>query len=142
RQISLARQISKNLDHFPLAIEYAGAYIVENECSLSDYLNLYDTRRIELFRTRPKYTSPEFHKAIATIWSVSFEKIEKINPEAGELLQLCAFLSSAPIPQEIITDAPKLSNALKPIATNPMILNAAIQALLNFSFIHRDAEAK
>ncbi len=40
-----AEAICELMDGLPLALDQAAAYIEENECSLADYLSLYQTRR-------------------------------------------------------------------------------------------------
>src|SRR5438445_6888768 len=44
-EINQAGNIVVALDHFPLALDQAGAYIEEPQCSLVDYLDLYRTYR-------------------------------------------------------------------------------------------------
>ena len=48
----IAVQISEELGGLPLALDQAGAYIEATQCSLSDYLNLYRTRRAEVLKER------------------------------------------------------------------------------------------
>ena len=44
-EINQAGNIVVALDHFPLALDQAGAYIEETQCSFIDYLDLYRTHR-------------------------------------------------------------------------------------------------
>ena len=41
----IAMQISKELGGLPLALDQAGAYIEETQCSLADYLGFYQTQQ-------------------------------------------------------------------------------------------------
>jgi tetratricopeptide (TPR) repeat protein len=129
--------VAQMLDGLPLALDQAGAYIREIGCSLSEYLALYRTRRTRLLRRRG--TSGEDHpEAVATTWSLSFEKVRQENPAAAELLRFCAFLYPDGIPEELITEgAPFLSKALRAVATDPFRLNMAVRALLRFSLLQR-----
>src|SRR6266571_4578428 len=136
-----AREISEIMDGLPLALDQAGAYIEEVACSLSDYLNLYRTRRTQLLKRRGK-SAADHPEPVATTWSLSFEKVEKAN-SAADLLRLCAFLHPDAIPEEIITEgAEHLGPILQHVANDPFELNAAIEELRKFSLIRRDPETK
>src|SRR5207302_4315394 len=51
-EVNQAGNIVVALDHFPLALDQAGAYIEETQCSLVDYLVLYRTHRQTLLAQR------------------------------------------------------------------------------------------
>src|SRR3989440_162250 len=137
-----AEVIVRIMDGLPLALDQAGAYIEETGCSLADYLDLYSTRRKELLQRRGSL--PADHPApVATTWSLSFQKVEQVDPAAADLLRLCAFLSPDILPEEIITEgAAELGPALASIASDPFKLNEAIEALQKFSLVRRDPFAK
>jgi tetratricopeptide (TPR) repeat protein len=137
-----AKEISQVLDGLPLALDQAGAYIEEVAYSLSDYLNLYRTRRTQLLKRRGGLVA-DHPEPVATTWSLSFEKVEKANPAAADLLRLCAFLHPDAIPEEIITEgADDLGPTLQPVASDSFELNAAIEELRKFSLLRRDPDAK
>src|SRR5260370_28111036 len=78
-----------------------------------------------------------------TTWSLSFQRLEKVNPAAAELLRFCAFLDPDGIYEEIIVEgAPALGTLLSPVAADPFKLNAVIEELLNFSLIRRKHDEK
>ena len=89
------------MDGLPLALDQAGAYIEETSCSLGDYLELFQTRQVQLLRRRGEVASDHPASVVAT-WSLSFEKVEQANPLASDLLRLCAFLHPDAIPEEIL----------------------------------------
>src|SRR5207248_857422 len=95
-----AKEISKVMDGLPLALDQAGAFIEETACGLEDYLNLYRAQRAELLKQRGGIVA-HHPEPVATTWSLSFERVEKANPVAAELLQFCAFLDPNAIPEEI-----------------------------------------
>jgi hypothetical protein len=73
---------------------------------------------------------------VTTILSLSFEKVEKANPAAADLLRLCAFLHPDDIPEEIFTGGPSDPGLVRqPIANDPLILDEAIGELLKYSLI-------
>ncbi len=126
------------LDYLPLALDQAGAYIEETGCSLSHYLLLYQSHSKELLARRGIQSS-DYPHAVATTWSLSFQKVEQANPAAAELLRLCAFLAPDAIPEEIINrGASALPPTLRRIAKEPIRLNDAIAALLSYSLIRRN----
>jgi tetratricopeptide (TPR) repeat protein len=137
-----AREISQVVDGLPLALDQAGAYIEETGCSLSDYLDFFEQRRVKLLKRRgpPSSDHPE---SVATTWSLSFEKVEQANPAAAELLRFCAFLYPDAIPEEVITEgAPALGSIIAAIATDLPELNEAIGMLLRFSLVRRNRNTK
>jgi hypothetical protein len=78
---------------------------------------------------------------VATTWSLSFERVEQVNPLASELLRFCAFLYPEDIPEELITkNAAQLGPVLQAIHAEPLSLDNAIAALLNYSLIRRTPE--
>ena len=135
--------IVNELDGLPLALDQAGAYIEEVGCSLVEYLAVYKQRRVDLLKRQSKLASADYPYTVASTWSLSFERVEQECPVAAELLRLCAFLDPDAIPEVIITQG---SNVLGPVlgsmATDPLLLNEAIQTLRRYSLIKRDPEAK
>jgi hypothetical protein len=137
-----ALAIVQEMDGLPLALDQAGAYIDETGCGLTGYLTRYLQRRTELLQARGEdvFDHPE---PVATTWSLSFEKVEQANPAATDLLRFCAFLAPDAIPEEIITEGTtELTPVLQSLASDPILLDAAIKALFRYSLIQRDADEK
>jgi nucleoside phosphorylase len=138
---ALAQDIAKLIDGFPLALEQAGAYIEETACGLAGYLKLYQTRSDELRRLRSGPV-PDYPEAVATTWDVSIDALQTTNPVAAELLQCLAFLGAEAIPEELlIRGAPDLGPTLQSVAADSLRLNTVISVLLQYSLVHRDADA-
>lgn len=137
-----AREVSHLLDGLPLALDQAGAYIEEVGCSLSDYLDHYQTQRVALLNRRGNLIA-DHPESVSTTFSLSFEKVEQANPAAADLLRLCAFLDPDAIPEEIITEgASDLSSILQPIASNPVALDETLAALRTYSLLQRNAATR
>jgi tetratricopeptide (TPR) repeat protein len=137
------QRIVNELDGLPLALDQAGAYIEEAGCSLVEYLAVYEQRRLDLLKRQSKLASADYPYTVASTWSLSFEQVEQECPAAAELLRFCAFLDPDAIPEAIIAEGSSfLGPVLGSIATDPLLLNEAIQALRRYSLIKRDPEAK
>jgi tetratricopeptide (TPR) repeat protein len=139
---SQAEAINTDLDGLPLALDQAGAYIEETRCSLSEYLDIYRTRRRELLQRRGRF-STDHPDSVASTLSLSIQKVEQINPAAADLLRLCAYLDPDAIPEEILTEgASDLGPLLGPVAADALLLNEAMQLLLQFSLLKRNPTMK
>ena len=139
-EINEAGNIVVALDHFPLALDQAGAYIDETQCSFSDYLQLYQDHRKALLARRG-IQSTNYPDSVATTWSLSFQKVEHVNPAAADLLRLCAFLSPDRIPEELIKDGVvHWPSRLQQAAADPFTFHQMLEELLKFSLVKRSAE--
>ncbi len=139
-EINQAGNIVVALDHFPLALDQAGAYIEEAKCSFGDYLLIYQNHRQILLAQRGMQ-STNYPNSIATTWSLSFQKVQQSNPAATELLQLCAFLAPDRIPEELIKEgAAYWPPLLQQAAADLFTFQQTIAELLKFSLVKRLAD--
>jgi tetratricopeptide (TPR) repeat protein len=137
---AIALSISQEIGGLPLAIDQAGAYIEETQCSLTDYLQLYRSQRTELLNARGGLV-PDHPEPVATTWSLSFGQVQERSAAAADLLRVCAFLHPDSIPEEIITEgATALGPNLQAVARNPLALNQAMGVLRSYSLLKRQAE--
>jgi tetratricopeptide (TPR) repeat protein/transcriptional regulator with XRE-family HTH domain len=137
-----AVEIVTALEGLPLALDQAGAYIEETRCGLSQYLNLYGTRRKELLLRRGAFSLDHPDSVVAT-WALSFQQIEQESQAAADLLHLLAFLDPEAIPEEIIMlGAKELGLALGEVASDPFKIDQIIELLLRYSLIRRIPELK
>jgi len=146
------KQLAKEFDYLPLAMEQAGAYIFQRKSSFQDYLSSYHARGLKLLEQSPPVAGRDTKidknkKTVATTWSLNFEQVEKASPEAADLLYASAFLSHDNIPFEIISNGalelgPALSSSLKNIKTDPVIIEDILDPLTKFSLIHRNPGKK
>ena len=137
-----AQALISELDSLPLALDQAGAYIEETGSSISEYLALYQRRRLALLK-RQSAISSDYPHTVASTWALSFQQVERENPAAADLLRLCAFVHPDAIPEDILTQgADWLGSVLQEVVTDPLQLNEAIQLLRRYSLLKRDPEAK
>jgi tetratricopeptide (TPR) repeat protein len=129
------------LDAFPLALDQAGAYIEETRCSLADYLQMYQTCRKDLLARRGCQAT-EYPAAVATTWSLSFQKVEQANPAAADLLRLCAFLAPDLIPEDLLRGGASCwPSLLQQAVTALSTFNQLLAELLKFSLVKREERA-
>ena len=136
-----AKKIVDEVDGLPLALEQAGAYMQETGCDLLRYLVIYQEQRASLLKQK-SHTSSDYPESVGTAWSLSFQRIQRTNPLAAELLMLCAFLGPDTIPETLfINDVQHLGPTFEPLSDRAL-LDAAVRDLRRFSLLNRNAETK
>jgi hypothetical protein len=137
-----ACEICKELDGLPLALDQAGAFIEEFQCSLQDYQERYRTRRMLLLKRRGEVVS-DHPEPVATTWSRPFEMVKQRSPIAADLLQLCALLHPDAIPMELLAQgAGHLGPPRASVTKDDTALDDAIVTLGAYSLIRRNRQEK
>ncbi|MEA3301793.1 MAG: FxSxx-COOH system tetratricopeptide repeat protein, partial [Pseudomonadota bacterium] len=134
-----ADALADELGNLPLALEQAGAYIETTGIALTEYQELFQPRRKELWvdESHP----PDYPDSVATTWSLAMEQVSKESPVAADLLNLCAFLAPDDIPLELLCGGTEhLPEPLAATATDKLAMNRAIKALRQYSLIDTSAE--
>jgi len=142
--IMAAKAITQLLGNLPLALDQAGAYILETQCSFADYLTLFKTHQNQLLQRRIGERIPTDHpESVTTTFDLNFQQVQQRSKVAGELLRVCAFLASDGIGEEIfVNGASSLGTILQPLKSDGFLLNQAIEVLCTFSLIRRDSMKK
>ena len=97
-----ADALAEELGDLPLALEQAAAYMVETGSALADYLELFRTRRSELWsEEKPPAGYPA---TVGTTWTMAVDRLRTEEPRAVDLLHLCAFLAPEAIPRRLLTE--------------------------------------
>jgi transcriptional regulator with XRE-family HTH domain len=103
KQHNDAKPVWQLMDGLPLALDQAGAYILETGCSFPDYREQYTRRRAELLRRRGKrFIGHE--ESVATTFSLAFNRVETLNLMAADILRACSLLYSEAIPEELFQE--------------------------------------
>ncbi|HZR42752.1 MAG TPA: tetratricopeptide repeat protein, partial [Ktedonobacteraceae bacterium] len=136
-EVSVARAITEHLGGLPLALDQAGAYIVETGCELSVYLTLLHQRQHALLERRGSI--PTQHPAsVTTTLTLAFEQVQQRNQAAMHLLTLCAFLAPDDIAEELFLQGGSvLEPRLQSVITDPLVFHAAIEVLRSLSLVQR-----
>jgi tetratricopeptide (TPR) repeat protein len=126
-----AAALAEALGDLPLALAEAAAYIEETQVSLEDYLQLVQEQEAELLG----FAQPTgAERRVATVWSLSLERVREEAPAAEDLLQLCAFLAPDDIPRALPREhAALLPEELGHLARDLLAYNKALGVLGRYS---------
>ena len=105
RELSLpdSDRLAEELGDLPLALEHAAGWLSTTHLTTDDYLSLLREHISELFDpARPR----DYPVSVRATWTVSMNKLREQNPEAEELLNLCAFIGPDPIPLGLLITRP------------------------------------
>lgn len=125
-----ADALAEELDGLPLALEQAVAYILAKGIRLGDYLELFRTRRKELWKDEKP--PADYRDKVDTTWNLAMDQVKEEAPESADLLNLCAFLASDDIPRMLFGEG---SEHFPESLTNPLAVNRAVDALRRYSLI-------
>ena len=95
----------EDLDHLPLAVSQAAAFIEENHVSVADYANALRGEEAEEFLheelddSRRDEDSPN---SVFRTWKLSYNQIKQQKPRAAELLSLLAMLDRQSVPKSLL----------------------------------------
>lgn len=141
KEKSEAKELVKILGYLPLALAQAGAYMRQNQLSITEYLKLYKSYEMELLadNTLPKEVNIY---PVAITWNISLKAIIKETkniqegPIAIELLTVCSYLAPEKISRKILLHwLQEVHPELKPAE---LILNKHIGLLWKYSMINYD----
>ncbi|GAB1311953.1 P-loop containing nucleoside triphosphate hydrolase protein [Madurella fahalii] len=108
--------LSARLEHLPLALVQAAAFIQEMDISVKEYLRLLEKSDHDLvdllsegFETVGR--DSETPHAVVETWILSFEHIQRQDTFSGELLSLMSLFDRQTIPQNFLSDYSKQQQA-------------------------------
>ena len=129
-------ELAELVGDLPLALEEAAAYLEETRESLDDYLELIRERSRELFGLDDPAggSDPDRdRRRVATVWSVSLDRVHAQAPAAETLLSLCAFLA-AEVPRDLPGRHPDvLPEDLAAMVGDRLAYNRALAAIGRYS---------
>src|SRR5947209_1735022 len=141
-QFQPAKEIVVELDFLPLAINLARAYIDDMMVSLEDYLTmLKDRRNASVFSYRDEFS--DYNHTVATVWQISFERVQSQDPIARKILDACCFLQPDALPMGFFE---RQSSSLELISssTSPedrqRLVRVAITRLVKLSFLTKTSD--
>jgi tetratricopeptide (TPR) repeat protein len=130
-----AAVLAEHLGDLPLALEQAAAYLDQTAMPAGEYLSLLQTRGEDL-HTRGHAAGTQ--NTVATVWSLSIDRLRASAPAAVQLLQLCGWLGAEPIPLDLFTGhADRLPAPLDQATADPLITADVVGALGELSLARR-----
>ena len=126
-----AAGLAEALGDLPLALAEATAYIERTQLGLDVYLRLVQERAVELFGLQKPASA---QRRVATVWSVSLERLREEAPGAEALIEVCAFLAPEDIPRNLPAEHIEvLPEELRELAADPLAYNEALAVLGGYS---------
>jgi len=120
------RQLAEALEHLPLAIAQAGAFLAQTGMAVAGYLELLDERATEILA---RGTLTMYPKSLTASWTLAFDQLAKDHPAALELMCIAAQLAPEPIPFTLFTSHPKRLTPLLATAGDPLTFTYLTQVL-------------
>jgi hypothetical protein len=121
------RQLADALEHLPLAITQAAAYLVETGMTAAHYLELLDDRAAQLLARGTPTTYPT---SLAASWGLAFDRLAANYPAALELLSVAAYLAPERLPFTLFTThTDRLPPLLAAAAGDPLAFTDLIRVL-------------
>ena len=138
---STAESLVNELGGLPLALEQAGAYIKALDCSLSEYLEHFQSERLKLLENQGAkpaslYESRE-RLALHTTWSLNIKHIKE-SPHgisAIRIMNAYAFLNPNEIEKELINvgERPIKDKTFRDCVSSPLGTRHVVKLLTDFS---------
>jgi tetratricopeptide (TPR) repeat protein/transcriptional regulator with XRE-family HTH domain len=136
-----ARAIGEALDGLPLALDQAAAYIEESHCSLTGFLHLFRYNTARILQEHP--ASATYPHSVEKTFTLAFERLQRQDPAAADLLTLCCFLAPDEIPEALlIKGAAYLTEELQAVFSEPFRLNETFKHLLSYALLRRNTQAQ
>src|SRR5262249_42456651 len=128
----VAEQIAEALGRLPLALEQAGAFLDRTpNMSPTDYLHLVRTTPTDVLAEGEVPTDN-----IATVWSLSLDRIGEENPAASQLLDIIAYLGPESIPLDLFTQHPdQLPHPLADAVSSQLSFAKTVATLVDYSLV-------
>ena len=137
-----AGMIVKELHYLPLAIEQAAAYIRMIAGDFATYREEYHKDRKGMNQWMPP-GNKQYPYSVAKTFSISFDKVKSIHPQAANLLRLISFLNPDGILIEfLVAGVDGLESDLRNTISVPNELAKALLELETFSLIRWDRKNK
>ena len=131
----VAEELAAALGRLPLGLEQAAAYIDITQTPPADYLHLLKTHTTDMLSEGEAFAHSD---TIATVWTLSFDRIHVDSPASLQLLDVCAYLAPESIPLDLFRNHPdQLPAPLTHAVTNLKTFNEAIGKLVDFALAKR-----
>jgi tetratricopeptide (TPR) repeat protein len=138
-EAQVASEIVFELDHLPLAIEQAAAFIRKATKSLSEFLFIYGKSR-KAFLQRPPAGNDTYSNSLAATFLLSFNKLKEMENglRATKLLQLLSFLNPDGILIDVLrSGSEQPEHPLRELISDDLVFYETVETLAQFSLVRR-----
>lgn len=140
-EASAAQAIATAMGGLPLALDQAAAYIEESQCSFVEFLSLFQHDRLQVLQMHPSSTTYPY--SVERTFTLAFERLQRQNTAAADLLTVCCFLAPDEIPEVLlIKGASYLNKELQEALSDPFRLRATLKDLFTDALLHRNARTE
>ena len=134
------RGLLEELDHLPLAVSQAAAFIEENGVSIADYTKALQGEDAEEYLDEELDDSRRDEESVNSVfrtWKLSYDQIKQQKPRAAELLSLLAMLDRQSIPKSLLK-MPEVTTSLGVLQSfNLVTSRAGLQSLQMHRLVQR-----
>ncbi|KUJ12380.1 uncharacterized protein LY89DRAFT_709615 [Mollisia scopiformis] len=109
---ALIRRIVKELGYLPLAIVHVSSFIVEHDCTLEEFEDLYAASQQSnqgLWDLEVSTTNLFYEHSLATVWQVS---ITRLSTNCLKLLRILSYFDPDGVPEVLLWEGAKESDVL------------------------------
>lgn len=129
------KELAELLGDLPLALEEAAAYLEETGETVGAYIELVLERSRELFGLDQRVGEHTDRRRIATVWSISIDRVKQEEPVAESLLNLGAFMAPE-IPRDLEGDHPEvLPDDLASVISDRLAYNRIVAVIGRYSLV-------
>ena len=135
------RTLLEELDHLPLAVSQAAAFIKENGVSIVEYTNALRGEDAEEFLHEELDDSRRDEESVNSVfrtWKLSHDQIKQQKPRAAELLYLLAMLDRQSVPKSLLKKVPEVTTSLGVLQSfNLVTARAGLQSVQIHRLVQR-----
>ncbi|CAL9403985.1 hypothetical protein SUDANB171_01514 [Streptomyces sp. enrichment culture] len=132
-----ADELAEALEDLPLALDQTAGALSDSPMAVTDYIQLLRSGADIEMGLR---VSAAFPMTYLTAFSIVLNRLRETEPAAVDLLRLCAWFAPGPVPLRLLRDVPArdLPERLAHLIDNPLLWNAALSKLVQYSVIRPD----
>jgi tetratricopeptide (TPR) repeat protein/transcriptional regulator with XRE-family HTH domain len=133
--------IATSMGGLPLALDLTAAYIEESQCRFVEFLSLSRHDELQVLQMHP--SSATYPRSVERTFTLAFERLQRQNPVAADLLIVCCFLAPDEIPEALlIRGASHLNVELEAMISDPFQLHMTFKDLLTYALLRRNTQTE
>ncbi len=128
-----ADDLAEALGDLPLALAQAADYIGASGATMAEYLDLFETRRAELWEEEE--APVDYPKPVGATWSLAMDQVKQ-EPGAAELLYLLAYFAPEPVSRDwLVEGAEHLPEPLGSLVQDQLAWNRMGRAFRRYGLV-------